>query len=366
MARKLLAAFVFLTFGMLFIPSLLSSPVVSAQAGTGTLSFGVPVNVQNDVGNGSYPVVVNQGNNVFITWTESNGVYFRDYNATTELYTPPIGSPPASIPLNSKNPSHFSFPLAAMNGTNVYVLWAQSVKFPKGDQQVFVSVSNKSGAPGTFTTINASTPFKLSKGLATISVEPAITAWGNDVYVTWTGSSSTFVSSSTNDGKNWSAPVELLSIPREQQISAFGSDAYIVGDSGSNGLVLSYTTNNGGTWSTAPIRTKGVTFENSGVSETWVSAYGAYVYVTWETKDASASSCSGRISCNSTIYAAYGTLSAGKVTMHDYTISSIGQELNSTNGSFFDPQIAAYGNYAFLTYHKVGGNTVFVRVVNTT
>ncbi len=171
----------------------------------------------------------------------------------------------------------------AVNGSNVYVAWTQSLT-SGGNGEIFVATSNNNGALNSFTTTEVSVNLT-----AYTSDIPYLAAYGNDVYVIWhavassNAAQSVWVSSSSDAGQKWMTAIELdlkSGQADEPQIAAWGSYAYATWDR--NGPYFAYTSNNGLTWSNPVNLNPGTKSVPAGTTrEPWITAAGSNVYITW-------------------------------------------------------------------------------------
>jgi hypothetical protein len=230
---------------------------------------------------------------------------------------------------------------------DVYVTWAQTVTQLNGSKvlQVFVSASTNNGTSFTST--------QLSHNSTNTQITPTISADGTNVYVAWfsaknaTGQGSIYVSSSTNNGKNWSKPIDAINPSRngEPQIVASGGNAYLTSD----GISFSASHNHGASWSPGLILFKAPFISGSNSiyygREPWIAANGSKVYVTWE--------------ANST---------TPGISYHDQSITSIDggvtwgtiQNVTDPLSNNWEPENAAFGANVFMTFHSLRNQGVYV------
>ena len=239
-----------------------------------TVGFSSPVNLSNDNYQAHYPWVSTSGSNVYVSWTEeAHGIYFRYSSNNGQTWNPPTTQSATRL---SQSGGVTSYPVVAVNGSNVYVVWTQSL-VSGGSAQVFVASSNNNAQ--TFSVAELT----LSQAGVNSDV-PFIAAYGNNVYVIWhevasNGFQSVWFAGSTNGGATWQF-LQQLDIGKtgqatEPQIAAWGNDVYATWDRG--GAWLGASTNNGQTWTV-----KNANAPNTGtVREPWIAASGPNVYVTW-------------------------------------------------------------------------------------
>src|ERR1700730_9124365 len=87
--------------------------------------FSTPLNLSNDSGRAIDFHVQNVGSKVFVTWTEgAGGIKFRNSSNGGVTWSPPITNPAIKI---SGSGGVAQYPLMSVNGSNVYVVWSQTV-----------------------------------------------------------------------------------------------------------------------------------------------------------------------------------------------------------------------------------------------
>jgi hypothetical protein len=249
-----------------FVAILVIVPLI-ATSGSFAVSqpvFSVPVNVSNDSGVARLPNVFNVGSHVYIAWTESSrGIIFRSSPDGGVTWSPPLNNPGLRI---SPKGGVAGPPLISANGTNVYVVWSQTIG--NTGYQVMEGSSLNSGA-------SFNPAVQITSGSPTGGwVTPVIASWGNNVYLAFVDSETTqsYVVVSTNAGQSWGKLHEYSTF-HEPQLAAWGGK-YIYAVAGQG---LSVSSNNGLTWVNESIT-------NCCPSEPWIAAYGANVYEVYETK----------------------------------------------------------------------------------
>ena len=213
--------------------------------------FTAPINLSNDASQAHYPWVASSGNYVYVAWTEeAKGVYIRVSNDNGAHWTPPTTQ--AATRLSPKGGTT-TYPVMAVNGSNVYVVWTQTL-VSGGNSEIFVAASNNNGA--SFNT-TAKTVDLTAAQAGIISDIPSAAAYGSNVYIIWhelttSGFQSVWTIASTNAGVSWnSLSMQQLDVGKtgqatEPQISAWGNDVYASWDRG--GAWFGVSTNNGLTW----------------------------------------------------------------------------------------------------------------------
>jgi hypothetical protein len=343
---KISAFFVVFICALLVLGSSLSLVTVTTASAS---TFNPAINLSNDIGNAREATISNNGKNVYVAWTEGGGgIFFRMSSTLGNTWIPALSKSALKL---SPSGGVASFPVMftqfqSVNTGDVYVTWAQSVSQSNGTKvlQIFVAASNNNGQSFTVT--------QLSRNSTHPQNTPAIGASGSDVYVSWfsgrnaTSRGSVYVSSSTNNGQSWSAPLDVVnpSSAGESEIVASGSNAYLISD----GIDFSASYNNGATWSPQLQLFQTPTFSQTSIyygREPWIAANGNDVYVTWE--------------ANST--------QAG-ISYHDQGRTSIdggvtwGNTQNITDPlrDDWEPENVAFGNGVFMTFHSPGTNGIYV------
>ena len=320
--------------------------IVAASSGP---TFSSAVNLSNDAAVAKDPTVSNNGQNVYVAWTEGGkGIYFRSSADGGATWTPLLSQMGMKI---SPNGGVAAFPMMftqfqQVSSGDVYIAWSQTIKQLNGTMiaQIFVAASTNNGL--TFVTT------QLSHNATHSQITPAIAAAGNDVYVAWfsgqtsSENGSDYVVASKNNGVTWGAPVDFVPSERggEVQIVASGSNAYLIGD----GIYFSATYNNGDAWTPA---TKLYTAPPASSTsfwygrEPWIAASGNLVYATWE-----ANSTTPGIS----YHAQSVTSTDGGKTWG--AIQNVSDPLKDN----WEPENAAYANNVFLTFHSLNNQGVYV------
>jgi len=312
-------------------------------------AFNPAINLSNDSGVAKDATVSNNGQNVYVAWTESSkGIFFRESSNGGVTWVPPTSS--SALKLSPKG-GVSQFPVMytqyqAANSQDVYVTWAQTVTQANGSKilQIFVAASTNNGK--SFVTT------QLSHNSTNSQNTPAIGADGSDVYVAWFSAKQSYaapgaiyISSSSNNGQTWGSPVNIYdaSTNGEAEVVATGSNVYVMMDQSN----FVYSHNSGATWSTL-VALYSYTHISGSVNyarEPWVAGSGNLVYTAWE-----ANSTTGGVG-----YQDYGRVSTeGGVTWGPL------QTLSGAVKNNWEPENVAFGTSAFLTFHDLGNNGVYV------
>ena len=332
-----------LSFALILMMSSFSPSIVSAATAPISLTFSSAVNLSNDSGAAQYVTVSNNGQYVYVAWSEgSGGILFRASSDGGASWVPPLTSPALKL---SPHGGKASFPVMftqfqSANPGDVYVAWAQSAKVPTGSKllQVFVASSTNNGQ--SFITT------QLSGNLTHRQETPAIAASGGDVYVTWHSAApggSVYVSSSNDNGATWSAPHDAFnpSNAGESEIVASGSNAYLIGD----GIYFTTSHNGGASWSKVINLYKISRSTAYYGREPWIAAYGNLVYSTWE--------------ADSTV-AGVGYQDYGRVSTDGGLTWGPNQTLSGAVKNDWEPENAAFGNNVFTTFHALSNQGIYV------
>ena len=355
-----------------------ANSVILFPAHAATVSFTAPINLSNDTGKAKQPAVSNNGQNVYIAWTEgSSGIRFRASSNGGLTWNPPTSSRAMRLGPTSGS-AQFPVMIAAdgyqpVAFGDVYVAWSQTVS---GVLQVFIASSTNNGS--TFTTVQISTGG---------GITPALAGWGHDAYVSWyqnancpgmNGSGCIWVSSSNNDGGSWSTPVELFgSLAGEQQIVAWQHNVYLVAD----GVDFTASHNDGLNWTT-PVVLYGIYLYGSGCAtfsspcvysvgrEPWIAASGLNVYVTFNAIDLASPPNATGIGSSKPVYRIYGLYSNDSGATWNPTTPIIDPtsqskyQFSSTLKNDWEPENIAFNSstsaLAVLTFHSVSNQGIYL------
>ncbi|HYO07102.1 MAG TPA: sialidase family protein [Phototrophicaceae bacterium] len=215
------------------------SPVIIYDVNSQPLAFSqqnnndefVIDNISDNVNDSVYPQVASFGNTVYVTWEES--VFDNNpLNYDVLLKTSTDGGRTFGDITNLSNNTGFSeHPQISVNGSNVYVVWADNTS---SNRDIYLIFSTDGGR--TFGDV-----INLSNNAGTSSF-PKVSSFENDVYVIWNidreDEASTiygkkdgvFFAKSTDGGNSFSKEimVNLDEKPGEAQIAANDNDVYVV------------------------------------------------------------------------------------------------------------------------------------------
>lgn len=346
--------FVFSCFAVALILFAGAIPVIFVRStAASTITFNPAINLSNDGNKAEEPTVSNNGQNVYVAWTEGGkGIFFRESSNGGSTWTPPTTS--TALKLSPKGGTA-EFPIMftqyqQVNSGDVYVAWAQTVKQANGSNilQIFVAASTNNGK--SFTTT------QLSDNATNDQNTPTIAAYGSDVYVAWFSAKLSYqspggiyIASSTNNGQTWSAPQDVypLSTNGEAEIVATtGANVYVMMDQSN----FVYSQNNGSTWSSYNALYS-YTRINGSVNyarEPWVAGWGNIVSTMWE--------------ANSTAGAGYQDY--GRVSTDGGLTWGPLQTISGAVSDAWEPENVGYGTSIYTTFHSLGNQGVYVTIAS--
>lgn len=250
-----------------------STNIIFAKSTDQGNSFGAPLHVTHNVGNSGIPKLSADGTNVYLLWEDNSK---GDY----EVFLSKSSDSGASfhVPLDiSTTAGQSGTPEIAISGNNVYAVWMDNTS---GNYDIFFAKSADGGA--TF-----EKPIDISN-LKGDSGYPQITAWKNNVYVTWTQSMTginydVFFAKSTNNGDTFDQPINLSNNPGPSGWPKIVSDGniYVSWVDSSTGKfdVLITKSTDGGTTFESPTNlshSKSESYENA------MAALNSTVYMVWQ------------------------------------------------------------------------------------
>ncbi|MFI5419354.1 MAG: hypothetical protein ACHQ1H_00155 [Nitrososphaerales archaeon] len=295
---------------MAFIPSFAAaSPVFSA-----------PINISHDSGVARFPNVANSGNHVYVAWTEGGrGIFFRASANEGDTWQPAISSLAMKISARGGTTQR---PWMSANGSDVYVVWAQTPS-AGAPLQVYFSASTNFGR-------SFSTPQIIDTNSSAMSIGPVLCSWGSNVYVAWFNQVSStagargfpLVRTTTDAGASWGV-IHKIGATQEPQLACWGGKYVYSADDGA----IFVSSDNGVTWKHTAI------FHGT---EPFLASWGANVYVTYEFQG-KASNVSVSISNN------FGASFLPPLL------------LTSTVPRSWGPMIGARGNSAYIAWHNNPG-----------
>ena len=249
--------------------------IFSTSSDDNGLAFGNLMNVSDSTSGSPSPLnqqIISIANNVYVVWQEitsigSNDIFFRasydggeSFGSTINLSNSPL--------LNSINPQ------ISIWQRNIYVVWQENAS--GGNNDIFFTASLDNGR--TF-----GSNLNLSNNLGA-SIIPQISAFGDNVYVTWIEDNSTndetAFTESNDNGLTFSIPINLSNNPgnaNRQQITSNNNNVYVVWQEASE-IFFTASLDNGQTFSIPDNLSN-----NSGSSTLpQISTFGNNVYVVWQ------------------------------------------------------------------------------------
>jgi hypothetical protein len=197
---------------------------ISSSSGDTT----TPVRISNNSSNSTSPEVAVSGDNVYLVWADSNGTQGKNGNIFFSSSRDKGKS--FDKPINLSNNGNSTSPEVAVDGDNVYVVWAYSQN--SGNEDIFLSSSRDSGK-------SFHEPVNLSNNSGN-STNPEVAATSDKVYVVWAESTSKteksngvnlILKSSTDNGAHFTKKTIKKDIDKYThlpQIAASGDNVYVV------------------------------------------------------------------------------------------------------------------------------------------
>lgn len=208
-ARPVLLAAVMMLIGTSIMP-------VAASTTSTQVTLGTPLNLSNDSGLSTVPVIASVGTFVYVAWEDSTNGRTQTYFVTSSN----SGATWGPI-IKFTGPGSASAVQMAAFGTNVYLTWKQ------GSNTALVVSTNNGGTFSAVTTFSQSTGSAGGQSLATN---------GTSVYLSWiffaaNGSSYVMFNASHDSGSTFSTPKVVSKgagpLPKEDVIAAQGDYVYI-------------------------------------------------------------------------------------------------------------------------------------------
>ena len=248
--------------------------IIFAKSTDGGATFSSPANLSNVTGDSSYPKIASSGNNIYVTWsyTTTNKDYDVLFSKSND------GGLTFSVPVNiSNNLGDSGLPQMSVSDNNVYVTWENN---GLGNFEVFVAKSNDNG--NTFAApVNISNDAAPS-GAPQIasSGKNVYVSWMDRT----PGNYDIFVAKSNDAGATFSAPVNVSNTPKDsgyQQMTLSGNNIYVVWTetmSAKNYDVFFAKSTDGGSTFDAPVNIS----QNDGASGWAIVTAPNNIYVTWQ------------------------------------------------------------------------------------
>ncbi len=217
--RVLIAACALIILASVFSSRISFQPV--GVYGQSQPAFGGSIDLSQIGANASNPDIWNSGSYVYVVWAQNNsGLEFRMSPDGGATWYPPLSSAPLNL---AQDGGYSSAPLLSANGSNVYVVWPEVVD---GSAQIMEATSTNYGESFSWT-------IQLTYGNSS-NITPVIASWGDNVYVAWSAGTYSFVSCSNDSGApgTWTLPYNY-GTQHEPEIAAWGGQyVYAVSDAG--------------------------------------------------------------------------------------------------------------------------------------
>jgi hypothetical protein len=301
-------------------------------------TFSIPLNISKNTGASQFPQIACEGNNVYVVWVDNTELDLGNFDIFFARST--NGGQTFSTPDNiSENAGNSASPQIAVEGNNVYVVWADNTSTtPLNTFDIFFARSTNGGQ--TF-----STPDNISENTGN-SNSPQISSEGNNVYVVWVdntelANTDIFFSRSTNGGQTFSTPPgnnisQTTGNSFSPQISSEGNNVIVVWNqlvSGTFEVYFARSGNDGATFSTADNLSEEDANESS---DPQISSEGNNVYVVWQDFNFDFSA--------SEIFFALST--DGGLTFS----APPGNNISENTGLSVSPQISSEGNNVYVVW----------------
>ena len=242
-----------------------------------------PINLSTTTDHSRLPSIAVTGSSLYIVWEE--GEPFSPGEIMFKRATPALSSSPNNLSANPSRPA--ITPNVAVDGSDVYVVWAQ---FPDAATGLEVFFRNSTDGGRNFSPrLNLSDRFGDSS-------QPRVAAAGQVVYVVWQDDADTpgihdiFIRRSADRGDTWDPPVNLSESAKDSRvptIAAVGSEVYVAWEDettkdGSSQIFFRRSLDQGVTWD-PPLQ---VTCEFTGnrikAFTPMLAVAGSNVYLIWK------------------------------------------------------------------------------------
>ena len=152
-------------------------------------TFGTPVNLSSQAGGKKNPAIAVNGTNVYVAWADSSqdssyDIYFRSSSDGGANWSPSIGSAPTRIFTSTGEPSQA--PYLAAWGNNVYIIWEDE---SGTDDKIYFRSSSDKGA--NWSPDTSSTPHDFGGTAANTKRIPRLAVDNDKIYSVWRESTST-------------------------------------------------------------------------------------------------------------------------------------------------------------------------------
>jgi len=205
--------------------------ILLKSSNDGGQTFGDVINLSNNSGFSEHPQIAINGNNVYIVWADNTSL-----NRDVYLISSTDGGQTFGEAINLSNNGADSYNQEiSVSGNNVYVVWQDSQKYSQDNSSISFVSSNDGGS--TFSDV-----VNLSDSAGKSSF-PKVSSYQGNVYIAWNidsedksivGTNNTndgiFFIKSTDNGRSFDEEIRLNSEekPGELQIDANDNHVYIV------------------------------------------------------------------------------------------------------------------------------------------
>ncbi len=254
-------------------------PVVSFRASSDHgSSFAARQTMSGSTGNSFPPQLSAYGANVYVVWRQNVATGNDDVFFTASTNN---GTTFSGSPTNLSSNTGESFdPAISSYGNNVYVAWPDNTGLSASNYDIFFTVSTNKG--GVFAPVS-----NLSNN-AGASIQPLTTASGNNVYVIWQdatpGNPDILFRGSSDNATSFGSTLNLSNNPgtsRDPRAAAIGNNLYVVWDDSTSGGIddIFFTSSDNNGLNFGSVLDLS---NNSGFStKPQVAAFGSNVYVVW-------------------------------------------------------------------------------------
>ena len=215
----------------LFGDNRINYDILLKSSNDGGQTFGDVINLSNNSGFSEHPQVAINGNNVYIVWADNTSL-----NRDVYLISSTDGGQTFGEAINLSNNGADSYNQEiSVSGNNVYVVWQDSQKNSQGNSTISFISSNDGGSSfGDVVSISEN---------AGKSSFPKISSYQDDVYIAWNidsddksivgtnnSNDGIFFVKSTDNGSSFDEEIRLNAEekPGEVQITANDNNVYIV------------------------------------------------------------------------------------------------------------------------------------------
>lgn len=250
-----------------------ASTIFMTRSLDGGASFEKPVQISDESQLSAFPQIALSGNHVYSSWVEKSAD-----NSTNVIFTKSNDQGSSfDVPLHVTHiVGNSGIPKLSTDGDLVYLTWEDN---SKGDFEVFLSKSNDSG-----TSFHAPVDISTTTGQ---SGTPEVVASGNNVYAIWmdntSGNYDIFFAKSTDGGTTFEKPINISHLQGDSgypQFAVWKNNIYVTWTQSTTGInyeiFFAKSSNNGDTFD------KPINLSNNFGPSGWPKiASDGNVYVSW-------------------------------------------------------------------------------------